>query len=445
MSSRRPADLAPGRQGVTPSSSRRDFLHEVVAELWPGEGRVTTGRWLPGGGGQRYVLLPRPSRPTAAVPLRPRQAAVSVLRHYVASTPGLRGIGLRGLVGMARLGLLALVPGQLRIGPGEGGGDGAAGSAGSAAAADPAAAAAGADLGQDSLPDYLRDVLGQPVVVSFYTSPPRANRKPVLQLMDGPGRTIGYAKVGVNPLTDGLIRAEAAALGRLAEAGLREVTVPALLHQGTWRGHEVLAQTALTGTGPVSPDQLARAMVEVSRTGGCSTVEMSSNAYLDGLRGRLGSAGTPRADRLATLLGSVLVAAAGAGPSSLLLGAWHGDWTPWNMTGGAGGVQVWDWERYQAGVPAGFDALHHHCQHAIQRVRTEPRRAAGSVVDRAAALLAPFGLAPGPARQVALLYLVEIGARYETDGQQEAGARLGDLDTWLIPALRDQLPAGAAG
>jgi hypothetical protein len=406
--------------GVSASSSRRDFLHEVVAELWPGDHRATTGWWLPGGGGQRYVLLPRASHPAVAVPLRPRRAAVSVLRHYLTSTSGPRRVGLQALVGVARIGLLDLLPGQLRIGPGPGAGVG------------PVA---------DSLAGHLRQALGHPVVVSPYTSPPRANRKPVLQLMDGRGRTVGYAKVGVNPLTDDLVRAEVAALGRLAEAGLWQLTVPTVLHHDVWRGHEVLAQTALDGAGAVGRDQLVRAMVEVARTGGTSLVDVGSNPYLDGLRARLSRLGSPRAARLAALL----QAAVDTCSAPLRLGAWHGDWTPWNMGSGPGGLQVWDWERYQSGVPAGFDALHHHCQHAIQRERAEPRLAAGSVIERAAGLLAPFGIGPDPARQVALLYLVEIGTRYETDGQQEAGARLGDLDAWLIPALRDHLAAGAAG
>jgi hypothetical protein len=35
----------------------------------------------------------------------------------------------------------------------------------------------------------------------------------------------------------------------------------------------------------------------------------------------------------------------------------------------------------------------------------------------------------------ALLYLIDLATRYVTDRQAEAGARLGALGTWLLPAL----------
>ena len=64
-----------------------------------------------------------------------------------------------------------------------------------------------------------------------------------------------------------------------------------------------------------------------------------------------------------------------------------------------------------------------------------PRAAAEAIVAKAPAVLAPFGIQPGTARFVALLYLLEIAARYLHDGQAEAGARLGDVGTWLLPVL----------
>ena len=36
---------------------------------------------------------------------------------------------------------------------------------------------------------------------------------------------------------------------------------------------------------------------------------------------------------------------------------------------------------------------------------------------------------------MARLYLVEIAARYLLDGQAAAGARLGRVEHWLLPAL----------
>jgi hypothetical protein len=56
-------------------------------------------------------------------------------------------------------------------------------------------------------------------------------------------------------------------------------------------------------------------------------------------------------------------------------------------------------------------------------------------VQRAGELLEPFDV-PAEARELtALLYLVDLAARYLGDRQAEAGARLGVLGTWLLPVL----------
>ena len=58
-----------------------------------------------------------------------------------------------------------------------------------------------------------------------------------------------------------------------------------------------------------------------------------------------------------------------------------------------------------------------------------------ATVRRAGELLAPFGVASEARETTALLYLVDLAARYLTDRQAEAGARLGVLGTWLLPVL----------
>jgi hypothetical protein len=127
--------------------------------------------------------------------------------------------------------------------------------------------------------------------------------------------------------------------------------------------------------------------------------------------------------------------ATSAGEVRLTFGAWHGDWAPWNMRPVADRLLVWDWERFTIGVPLGYDALHFDLQ---QRISTQPDGAAAVRQTLAAApdLLAPIGVtAPAAARATALLYLIDLAARYLTDRQAEAGARLGVLGSWLLPVL----------
>jgi hypothetical protein len=119
----------------------------------------------------------------------------------------------------------------------------------------------------------------------------------------------------------------------------------------------------------------------------------------------------------------------------LAFGAWHGDWTPWNMASTGQGLLVWDWERFTRDVPVGFDALHYWLQTEVVPARGEPMAAAAGCVDRAPELLAPFGAGQAEARLTAILYLADLATRYLTDRQDKAGARLGQAGAWLIPAI----------
>jgi hypothetical protein len=57
------------------------------------------------------------------------------------------------------------------------------------------------------------------------------------------------------------------------------------------------------------------------------------------------------------------------------------------------------------------------------------------LLDEAADRLRPLAVAPRPAVVTCLLYGADLAARYLADRQLEAGARLGDVGTWLLPAL----------
>ena len=82
---------------------------------------------------------------------------------------------------------------------------------------------------------------------------------------------------------------------------------------------------------------------------------------------------------------------------------------------------VWDWERFAAGVPVGFDALHYDLQpRALGQVDAAGAAAADSV-RRAPGCSRRFGVPAGSAPAVAVLYLVEILTRYVGDGQTRWG------------------------
>jgi hypothetical protein len=292
------------------------------------------------------------------------------------------------------------------------------------------------DPGTGTIEAYLRSVLGYEVLISTHLGAARANRKPVLQLLTRRGETAGFAKVSVNPLTRDLIRAERAALDTLTAASLSALTVPRVLHHGQWQGREVLVMNALPvwrRRQALRPGRLTAAMTELAAVGGRSRGPLAGCDYVDRLRSRLADA-PAGPDRAA--LGDAVDALIAVGPE-LSFGAWHGDWTGWNMASTAAGLLVWDWERFATGVPVGFDSLHYRLQSDVVRHRRPPAEAAAACVQDAAGCLAPFGGPADEARLVAILYLAELSARYLADRQAEAGARLGQPGTWLIPAIEE--------
>jgi hypothetical protein len=346
------------------------------------------------------------------VPRSPRAVTAAVLRNYKASATPVTRAQLKALAFAARLGAGVLLPDQVRIG-------------------------SGAESAVEAIDGYLSRCLRRKIYVSLYVGAPRANGKPVLQLVTADGETLAFAKVAVNDLTEQLVRRETVALEALSRQRFEHLVVPEVLHSGSWNGHEILVQAALSGDSDDVAEALPAAMLEVAALGATPPQRAGSSPYWERLEERLaGLPDTSLADQLAGMLPRLQAVAA---DPEVRLGSWHGDWTPWNMTSAGRRVAIWDWERFESGVPWGFDALHHRLQGSIVRGRTDPRSAASALVDEAPGLLAPFGVAPPAATFTALAYLTEIAARYLRDDLAAAGGRLGALDAWLLPAIDQHL------
>jgi hypothetical protein len=376
--------------GVTGAGDERaDWLRELVPVLWPAPAAVALGRDRRPGAQRSYLVLPSLARPRLLVPRRTRRAAGGAVSGYGEQSSAAR----RAAVRLAAAALTAgagdlLVRDRLDV------------------------------AGAGTIEDHLAGELGRPVLVSLHLGPARANRKPVLQLLDPGGGTVGFAKVATTELAGRLVAAETATLRTLAGAGLTRLTPPRVLSGGTWRGLPVLVQSPLPVRTPRRPStaRLAAATAEVAAVGGITTQPLDG-PYLAGLRERVAAlpAGPTRDG-----LGGALDALRPAG-TALRIGSWHGDWTPWNTAVVADTVLAWDWERFAGGVPVGFDTLHYDLQpRALARVDAAGAAAAESV-RRAAGLLAPMGVPAASAPVVAVLYLVEILTRYVGDGQTRWG------------------------
>jgi hypothetical protein len=390
----------------TPSTSelgRVQYLEDVCRLLWPGGDPDAT---------RELIVLPRRSRPRMLVPSE-RRAAATALRSY--GEPGSRAArwGSRGLALLARSGgSRVLFRDRVRV-------------------------EAAADGGIER---YLAERLGREVRIGLYLSAPRANRKPVLQLLSPAGELLGIAKIGAGDVAGRLVEAEHRALETVATHRPAGVLVPQVLAFGCWREMPVL----LLGALPVqerrvalAPGALNRAMAEVASVGRLDWHDLAASPYADALTRRLG--GVPDGDdrQLLEELIDRLLERYGARPLSF--GSWHGDWTPWNMASTRRGLLVWDWERFGHGVPLGFDALHHRLQSAIVPGGEPPGDAALRLWRDAGSTLRPFTGGADEARATALLYMIELAGRMLADGQAAAGARLGAVGSWLLPAIEQGL------
>ncbi|WP_432980063.1 hypothetical protein [Dactylosporangium sp. CA-233914] len=393
-----PIKTAPAALRADDEQLRAQYIQEVLALLYPGTGERPV----------EYLVIPNARKPRLLVPADDRRVAAAAVRRYAEPQSRLARLKRDAVVAALHTGLSGLLlRDRLRLHPAE-----------------------------DTIEQYLGRHLGAGLRLSVHIGPARANRKPVLQLLDATGRTLAFAKLGTSALTRELVRAEGNALAAVGAAGFKAVKVPDVLHAGQWGEHEVLVQSALPvwqARAVLTAPRLAAAMLEVARCCGTSHGRLDGSGYWTRLRARLDAvAGHAEGSALRTAAERI---ARAAGDVDLSFGSWHGDWSPWNMAGVADAVLVWDWERFTPGVPIGYDALHHALQIGIGR-SPSAGQAVNELVAAAPDLLLPFGVVHRQAVEVTtLLYLIDLATRYVTDRQAEAGARLGVLGSWLLPVL----------
>jgi hypothetical protein len=407
---------------VSTGPERLRYLHEVGRLLWPPPAVCQVSRGGPVGPGlvpvSEFLLLPRAGQPRLLVPAS-RHAAAAAVRGY--GEPGSR-LAAAGAQLLPLLLTAGLAPVAMRT-----------------------RLWVSAPPGTGTIESCLREAAGPGITFSLHLGAPRANRKPVLQLLTGHGATVGFAKIGINPLTRELVAAEHAALVQLSQSRLARLQIPGVMALRQWAGLDVLVLSPLPVRRPraaLPAARLGAAMAEVAAAGGLHRGPLAGSSYLRRLRARLAAAGEgPDRTALATMLDGL---AQQAGSTELSFGSWHGDWTPWNMASTSAGLLVWDWERFTGDVPVGFDAVHCQLQAEVvagQQDAPAAIAACARSVTGAPQLLTPFGAGPEAARLTAVLYLADIATRYLTDRQEQAGQRLGAPGRWLIPAIRAAMAA----
>ena len=234
---------------------------------------------------------------------------------------------------------------------------------------------------------------------------PKTNRKPVIQILDDTGMVLGWAKVAWNSWTNGLVANEASWLGGVAKPPLVTPTILA---------NTVLARRRVVVASSVAPSRRPRlrrssqpdpaVLHAIAALGTRDVVPIRESTWWTSVEDVL----TVADESERTALERAVTATEHL---RFTVGAWHGDFTPWNVMTVRGIAEVVDWEFAADGAPFGFDLCHHHTQVAAETLGLSPDAA----LDRSARL-SPQGLASlgvDPHNQIATwnLYLVELARR----------------------------------
>jgi hypothetical protein len=226
------------------------------------------------------------------------------------------------------------------------------------------------------------------------------------------GETRAFAKVGDNDTARTLVHGEAAALSAVAELPLTLIAPPRLLGLVPWNGLELLVLSPLATSPSRRRDEIPYAAIaELASAGGVAEGRLADSSFWGSVRA---------ADVLDPNLADQLqrgldVVERRHGHDVLRYGAWHGDFTPWNLQWRGDGIQVWDWERFAPGVPLGFDVLHY---------RRSLLGGVPGLARHAAHDLARIGVPAELAGVTTTLYLVELCVRYLLAAQAETGEPL---------------------
>jgi hypothetical protein len=394
------------------AGERIDNARATLELLFPGRD-VRVGRPASRGSDSLiFSVAPSARRPLVLVPSTPRSAARTVMRCYGPA------LGRSARLASTAIGVALSAAGRGGLGQ-------------------RLLVTAGRDGAEAGINDHLSRVLGAEVSVSLQLSAARANRKPVLQaIAAGRSTPLAFVKVGTNPLTRELVTREATALRDVAARGPDAVTVPAVLDLSDFAGLTVLALEPLpTWERGGQPDRLrleaaATAIADIAPT---PAGPLAGLPLWPRLRDQLEAmAETPNRSRLVAAHDEL---GRRAQEIPLRGGASHGDWSPWNLRQVGTRLLAWDWERYDVGIPSGSDLVHYRLMQLLIGEGVDPSLAARTIVDESPELLAAVVPDERAARVTALSHLMMLAVRYEAEGQAAAGARLGQIQDWLVPEL----------
>lgn len=382
-------------------------LMSTAAELWPGAEVVPAGATADGRPVRaRYAVLGHGSVPTVLVPLEPSAATGASLRRTSSATGWWTSMS-RAAAGVVVRAAPRLLGQQVEVRGGEPG-----------------------------LAEHLGETLGEEVCFSISIGSARVNRKPVLQIFDAEGRCRAFGKIGWTPHTCVDVAAEGRALAAVGARRLDLVVPPALLARTAWSGRPVLLTEPLRPRHRLASRRHRRsrrppvdAMAELASSFPFQPRPLSGTDWWRLQWQGVGDIEDPvTRSRMARAMDEV---ARMAGERPLSWGAWHGDWTPWNMAADGKHTLLWDWERFETGVPDGLDRIHY----VVNVVTAGTPFGPDSVLHAIDLALCTPRWPAGDRELTARLYLVAILVRYLRLIHLPGGEHISDRADQVLIAL----------
>jgi Phosphotransferase enzyme family len=390
-----------------------DTYVSSVQALWPGtpEPRLHRSRGSgrsPAAGETELLVLPHADEPRLLVPAGNPTAAARAMLRFSAALSTRDTVKRLGVSGLLRSRAVGAFPDRISVSERAG-----------------------------SVRSYLEDVLGEPVDFSLGLGTARANRKAVLQVFDTRGRSLAFVKIADNAITEALVQAEAASLQHLAEADLpAQLEVPRLLHLGRWEGDTVIVMTALDTSFLQRPSrQFELPATEMAAFHSAFAEPAAPLAQTPLWRQLVETQASLQPSEASACLGEALDRLGrAAAERPLPLGGWHGDWTPWNMSRRRGRLQLWDWERFETGVPLGLDRCHYGINTVVRRDGLEH-----ASVMRGLELAGVSNTPGSEDHLVAAAYLATITCRYLRGAESHLGAMISQRSQVMLDALSSWL------
>lgn len=193
--------------------------------------------------------------------------------------------------------------------------------------------------------------------VAYFTGTDGPHRKTAIQVMDGDGLILGYAKFSREEHIRPYIRNEAEMLALVAALGLISADIPKVISLRDNADLTLLVTDSCKSANVTVPTKLGAVHLSFLDELRKCTSQVRAAPLLEALASRLpaveniaGAGWSARITRTLAALHPV------AGDIELCLA--HGDFTPWNSFVRLNRLYVFDWEYARTDWPVGFDLVH---------------------------------------------------------------------------------------